>query len=79
MLRGIHYFEKGNKKDALKDFVKSIAVNKSNDKAWNNMGKALYEIGAKDKALACYKTALNINANNQIAIEGIKKINSESK
>jgi tetratricopeptide (TPR) repeat protein len=74
MLDAIQLFEKGDKKTALQQLVKSIAVDKNNEKAWNNMAKALFEIGAIDKSIACYQSALKINSNSQIAIDGLKKI-----
>jgi hypothetical protein len=74
MLDAIQLFEKGDKKNALQQLVKSLSVDKNNEKAWNNMAKALFEIGAIDKSIACYQSALKINSNSQIAIDGLKKI-----
>jgi tetratricopeptide (TPR) repeat protein len=79
MLDAIQLFEKGDKKIALQQLVKSLAVDKNNEKAWNNMAKALFEIGAIDKSIACYQSALKINPKSQIAMDGLKKIENIKK
>jgi hypothetical protein len=77
MLSGVDFFQKGDRKKGLDYLVKSVDIDKTNDKAWSNLGKALFELGAKDKALACYQSSLKINPENKIAKEAIVKINEE--
>ena len=80
MYRGITRFEKGEKKDGMNDLLKSIKANKKNVRAWNNLGKALLSQGAKDKALSCYQSALQLDPKNEIAqkaIAGIQEKKSE--
>ena len=79
MLKGISEFEKGDKKSGLNYLVKALSVDKTSEKAWNNLAKALYELGAKDKALACYQSVLKINPKNKIALDGIEKIKTDLK
>jgi Tfp pilus assembly protein PilF len=78
MLLGVQEFEKGDVKNGMKNLLKSVASNKSNDKAWNNLGKALLMAGAKDKALSCFQTALKINPSNKIAKESINSIQTSN-
>ena len=77
MYLGVEAFQKNDLKKGMQYLVKSLAADKTNDKAWNNMGKALYDAGAKDKALVCFQSALKINPRNQVSQAGIKKIQSE--
>jgi hypothetical protein len=79
MLRGVSDFQNGNKKEGLQNFVKALSANKSNEKAWNNMAKAMFDLGQKDKALACYQAALKIDPKNQIALNGLKTIEGDKK
>jgi hypothetical protein len=74
MLMGIDKFENGDKKNALAFFMKSLVADKQNDKAWCNLAKALHKIGATEKAISCYQSALKINPKNKIAIDGLNKI-----
>jgi len=74
MYLGVQQFEKKNLKKGMEYLVKSLSANKANDKAWTNMGFALAQAGAKDKALSCFQSALQFNPQNQKAIEGIKNI-----
>ena len=74
MYLGVQQFEKKNLKKGMEYLVKSLSANKANDKAWTNMGFALAQAGAKDKALSCFKSALQFNPQNQKAIEAIKNI-----
>jgi hypothetical protein len=74
MANGIEVFQKGDQKKGLQLLVKSLSVNKNNVKAWNNMAKALFQLGAIDKAIACYKSTLKIDPQNQIALDGLDKI-----
>jgi hypothetical protein len=76
MYLGVQQFEKKNFKKGMEYLVKSLSANKANDKAWTNMGFALAQAGAKDKALSCFKSALEFNPQNQKAIEAIKNIQS---
>lgn len=76
MYLGVQQFEKKNFKKGMEYLVKSLAANKENDKAWTNMGFALLQAGAKDKALSCFQTALQFNPTNQKAAQAIKNIQS---
>ena len=76
MYLGIQQFEKGNTKKGMAFLVKSLSANKANDKAWTNMGIGLLKVGAKDKALSCFQSALQFNPQNQKALEAIKGIKS---
>lgn len=76
MYLGIQQFEKRNIKKGMAFLVKSLSANKANDKAWTNMGLGLLQVGAKDKALSCFQSALQLNPQNQKAIEAIKGIKS---
>ena len=76
MLNGISKFEKGKKKEGFEDLLKSIKTDKKNDKAWNNLGKALLTQGAIDKAYSCFKTAVEINPKNKLAEKGMLTIDS---
>ena len=74
MFMGIDYFQKGDTKKGMNYLMKALAADKNNDKAWNNMGKALFDAGAKDKALGCFQSALKINPENKVAQTAIQKI-----
>jgi hypothetical protein len=74
MYNGVSSYEKGDRKKGMELLLKSISINKKNDRAWNNLGKVLLDQGAKDKALTCYTTALQINPENKIAKDAISKI-----
>jgi len=76
MYLGVQQFEKKNFKKGMNYLVKSLSADKTNDKAWTNMGFALAQAGAKDKALSCFQSALQFNPQNQKAIEAIKGIKS---
>ena len=65
-----------NFKKGMGFLVKSLSADKTNDKAWTNMGFALLQAGAKDKALSCFQSALQFNPQNQKAIQAIKGIQS---
>ena len=79
MLKGVEFFQKGDHKQGMQYLLKSVSANKANDKAWNNLGKALYDAGAKDKALVCFQSALKINPRNEVSKAAIVKIQSEVK
>jgi tetratricopeptide (TPR) repeat protein len=74
MYLGVQQFEKKNFKIGMEYLVKSLSADKANDKAWTNMGFALLQAGARDKALTCFKSALQFNPQNQKAIQAIKDI-----
>ena len=76
MYLGVQQFEKKNFKKGMGFLVKSLSADKTNDKAWTNMGFALLQAGAKDKALSCFQSALQFNPQNQKAIQAIKGIQS---
>ena len=76
MYLGVQQFEKKNFKKGMNYLVKSLSANKTNDKAWTNMGFALLQTGAKDKAMSCFQSALQFNPQNQKAIQAIKDIQS---
>ena len=78
MINGINNFQKGDKKEGIKSLLKSVEVDKTNVKAWNNLAKALFEMGAKEKALDCYKVSLKLNPDNPIALNGIKIIQGDT-
>lgn len=78
MYLGVQQFEKKNFKKGMEYLVKSLSADKTNDKAWTNMGFALLQAGAKDKALNCFQSALQFNPQNQKAIQAIKTIQSSN-
>ena len=77
MFDGVRSFEKGNKKIGMELLLKSLKANKNNDRAWNNMGKALIDAGAKEKAITCFVTALQINPENKIAKEAVDRLKKD--
>lgn len=78
-LRGVDKFKLGNKKEGLEDLMMALKIDKRSDRSWTNMGRALMEQGAVEKAIACYQSALQINPKNNIAISSLRFIDSVQK
>lgn len=69
---GIESFNEGSIEKAKNCFEQVTKMYPENYKAWGNLGAALSYLGAKQKSIKCYKTALSINPNYEFARKNIK-------
>jgi tetratricopeptide (TPR) repeat protein len=66
--RGIALSARGDNKEAMKCFNKSVGEGKESDKKWTGLAKRLERLNRIKESLLCYDKALSINKNNEDAL-----------
>jgi len=69
--KGEGLFEAGNITEAAALFTQAIAKDPSHATAYNNLGVLHYHLNQYDDALACFRKTLEINPEDQTALENI--------
>jgi tetratricopeptide (TPR) repeat protein len=72
--KGEELLKKGNLNGALQKFLKCIAIEPGFSKVHSNLGLTYWKIGDSKKALLQFKTALEKEPNNEVAITFCSKI-----
>ena len=71
LTQGNDFYAKGDYKNALDSYNKSIAIDDQNYIAWNNRGNAFFQLNDSENAYQSYHRSIELNANNSLAWNGI--------
>jgi len=72
--RGRVYYAQKNNDAALNDYKKALEIDPQGSNTCAFLGELYYDAGDYDTALKYYNRSISIRANNDVAINGIKKI-----
>ena len=56
----------------IRAIAKKLKLDKNNSSLWYNKGNALLSLRRNPEALNCYKQALNINPNHELALKNFE-------
>jgi tetratricopeptide (TPR) repeat protein len=74
IVAGYRYLHAGNAKDAAEVFKLSIDVFPDKDNPYDSYAEALMTLGKNEEAIENYKKSLELNPNNNNAVEMLKKL-----
>lgn len=70
--QGLVFLSRGSFEDAINTFEKGIRIDSNNFELHFKKGKAFMALGYYEKALECYKIALNLNPDDSVILSNLK-------
>jgi tetratricopeptide (TPR) repeat protein len=64
----------GNDEEAIANFEKTVEDLPTMSPAWSNLGTINASVGNRERAVECFQKALEVNANDQVALDGLVRL-----
>ena len=76
--KALHHCDRAQLDHAIADFTKAIAINPNSAPAYCNLGWTYEEIGEEQKAVDCYRKALEIDPSLEAARDNLKLLGTNA-